>query len=106
MPKNTPKTGLRGEMRRRAARALAATWDAIGYDTMQTYVDCGEAENINDVVLTRDEVIDMVTACGYKGGYPMSHGNDKLAIEWLDGQTEEVKQEILMEAFPHARYGM
>jgi hypothetical protein len=69
-------------------------------------VDCGEAKDVNDVVMTREEVIDMVTSCGFKGGYPETNGGDEEAVEWLDAQPEVTKQRLLQEAFPHERYGM
>ena len=93
------------DMEQRAVMALARTWDAIGYDCLQCAVDCGEYTNIDAVSMKRAEVIDMVTACGYKGGYPETHGGDKEAVEWLDAQPEKVQNKILKKAFPHARYG-
>jgi hypothetical protein len=69
-------------------------------------VDAGEVKNINQAVMSRAEVIDMVTSCGYKGGYPMNYGDDKEAVEWLESQTEAKKQVLLRKAFPLARYGM
>jgi len=92
-------------MEQRAIRALSRTWDVIGYDSLQAAVDCGEAKNVDDVVMTRAEVIDCVASCGFMGGYPESYGGDKEAVEWLESQPEKVQNEILKKAFPHARYG-
>jgi hypothetical protein len=92
-------------METRAARALSVTWDAIGMDTLQSYVDCGEAKDINKVVMSRAEVIDVVTSCGFATGYPKDFGNDKEAIEWLEAQSETVKKRVCKKAFPYARYG-
>ena len=89
----------------RAIVALARTWDQIGYDCLQAAVDCSEADDINKVSMTRDEVIDMVTSCGFVGGYPETNGGDKEAVEWLEAQPEKIHNRILKKAFPHARYG-
>jgi hypothetical protein len=93
-------------METRAARALSVTWDQIGYDALQCQVDCGEVSNINKAVMSRAEVIDMVTSCGFTTGYPNDFGNDKEAVAWLEAQTETVKKRVCKKAFPFARYGM
>lgn len=93
-------------MEERAVTALVRTWDAIGYDALQCMVDAGEVKNINQAVMTRAEVIDMVTSCGFVGGYPMQYGDDKEAVKWLEVQTDEVLKPIYKKAFPLARYGM
>lgn len=93
------------KMEQRAISALARTWDQIGWDALQVAVDCGEAKNINDVTMTRAEVIDMVTSCGFVGGYPETNGGDKEAAEWLEKQPAKIQNQILRKAFPHARYG-
>ena len=96
---------MANDMEQRAILVLVRTWDAIGYDSLQCAVDCGEADSIDTVTMTRAEVIDGVTSCGYKGGYPETYGNDLEAVEWLEAQPEKVQKRILKKAFPHARYG-
>ena len=98
-------TEKREKMEQRAINALQRTWDAIGYDALQCAVDCGEADDINDVVMSQEEVIDMVSSCGFRGSYPMTYGNDKEAVLWLDQQPEAVQNDLLNRAFPHSRYG-
>jgi len=92
-------------MEQRAIRALARTWEEIGWDALQTAVDCGEADDIDKVSMTRDEVIDMVTSCGFMGGYPETNGGDLEAVKWLDAQPTRVQNKILRKAFPHSTYG-
>ena len=93
------------DIEQRAVRVLTRTWDAIGYDTLQCAVDCGEADNVDAVSMTRAEVIDMVTSCGYKGGYPAEYGDDKEAVEWLEYLPEKERNKVLKKAFPFKRYG-
>lgn len=90
----------------RAIIALNRTWDAIGYDALQTLVDCGEVKDIDHASMSREDVIDMVASCGFVGGYPMDHGDDHEAVTWLEAQPQKVQERILRKAFPHARYGM
>lgn len=94
------------EMIKRAAIALSRTWDVIGYDALQCMVDCGEVKDINRATMSKAEVIDMVTSCGFKGGYPATYGDDKEAVEWLENQDDKTLKKVYREAFPHARYGM
>ncbi len=93
------------EMEQRAIRALHRTWNAIGYDALQAAVDCGEAKSVDEVTMTRAEVIDMVTSCGFIGGYLADYGDDHEAVAWLETQPRKVQDRLLKEAFPHARYG-
>jgi hypothetical protein len=85
-------------MEQRAIRALRRTWEAIGGDYLQLAAEDGATH------MKQDEVIDAVSACGFKGGYPMTHGDDKEAVEWLESQMTKVQDKLLKEAFPHARY--
>ena len=92
-------------MEQRAICALARTWDQIGWDALQVAVDCGEVDDINKVSMTRAEVIDMVTSCGFMGGYPETNGGDLEAVKWLEEQSTRVQNKILRKAFPHSTYG-
>lgn len=94
------------KMATRAVCMLSRTWSTIGYDVLQSFVDTGDAKNINGVVLNKDLVIDCVMSCGAMGGYPEMHGGDREACEWFEKQPEVVKQRLLDQAFPHQKYGM
>jgi hypothetical protein len=89
------------DMRSRARAALDNTWQAIGSDLMA----CAAEDDSFTGCLSREEVIDAVASCGFKGGYPMSFGEDDEAVKWLDAQPREVQDQILQEAFPHTYYG-
>lgn len=93
------------EMRTRAIRLLNATWSAIGPDCFMAFAgeDPSEAERMT---MDQEDVIEAVTSCGYKGGYPEMYGRDKEALEWLDSQDDATKQEILDETFAHETYGL
>jgi hypothetical protein len=67
-------------------------------------VDCGEVKSIERAVMTRSQVIESVTSCGFTGGYPMSHGGDNEAVEWLEKQPRKRQEQICKKAFPHSRY--
>lgn len=95
----------RDPMFARASTALDRTWSAIGYDVIQAVAD-ESGKNPERITIPRDEVIDAVTACGYKDGYPSSYGNDDEAVEWLDAQDDDTKKKVLKDAFSFRRYGL
>jgi hypothetical protein len=93
-----------GTMEERAARALYQTWQQIAGDVLAGYAE-EEGKDVDRVVISRPEVIDCVTSCGYAGGYPETYGGDKEAVAWLDSQPLDVQRRVCVAAFPHARYG-
>lgn len=92
-------------LKQRAVQVLQRTWQAIGYDTLQAYAD-EKGRRVERIVISRDDVIDSVSACGFKGGYPEMYGDDLEATVWLEQQPREVQDGVLREAFPHTRYGL
>src|SRR5262252_1636120 len=98
------------EMEERAAKALRRTWAAIAPDVLENAAGlmrrrAKRGTSAESVTLSRDEVIDAVTGCGYANGHPESHGQDEEAIRWLDGQPDAVKERVLRAAFPDTGYG-
>jgi len=87
------------EIEERAIRALKRTWQRIGYDILACF---GDAEQ---VTLDASDVREAVTTCGFATGYPMDHGDDPEAVEWLGSQSEARQERILREAFPRGNYG-
>ena len=90
------------EMKARAVAALHRTWQAIGIDMLACF-----GESPEQVTLSGRDVQEAVASCGFKGGYPEFHGDDREAILWLDNQSEACKRAILDTAFPRSHnYGL
>ncbi len=88
-------------MESRAARALQRTWQAIGADVLMAH------GNVEEVTVGAEEVREAVTSCGFVGGYPAIFGDDRAAVEWLDGQPQFVQDALLSTAFPEGQqYGL
>lgn len=84
----------------RAARALSRTWDSIGMDCLSSL------GNPKQVTMSKADVVDFVTACGFVGGYPETYGGDKEAVEWLESASKADRKRAINLAFPLTRYGM
>lgn len=92
------------EMERRAVRALQCTWDVIAGDTFAA-VAGEDGRSPEEITMKQDEVIEMVTACGFVGGYPEMYGNDKEAVAWLNDLPHSEQDRICKQAFPCLKYG-
>jgi hypothetical protein len=87
---------------RRCVSALQQTWSTIGYDALSA-----GGENPETNVFSAEDVRDMVSSCGFLGGYPESYGHDKEAVTWLEHQPDTLQDHILALAFPDGRrYGL
>jgi len=89
----------------RAALALNRSWHAIGCDVFMALA----GENVTKaerITLKRADVIDHVTSCGFKGGFPEMYGNDDEAIDWLEQQSKTKVKRVLRLAFPYKTYCM
>jgi hypothetical protein len=100
-----PKQIIDPLMEARAIVALHRTWDVIAGDTLQSVADEKE-KSIEQVLMPRSHVIDMVASCGFTTGYPKTYGRDDEAVEWLENLLPPQQEKILRKAFSHKRYGV
>ena len=81
--------------------AAHATWEYIGYDTLQCIAE-SEGKNINNVVMKKDEVIETVLDADYM----MPYLKDPVLKDFYRNGDYDQMIGILKESFKFARYGM
>jgi hypothetical protein len=83
-------------------QAALSTWDYIGYDSLQAFVDCGEASDINAVSIPRDEVIEAVLDANRIDG----RIKNKATLAKFSKLDYETMQRVVRPAFPFSHYGL
>ena len=84
-------------MKERIESMAQRTWTSIGADILRALQESGRPQ-----VMSRDEVIEVVTDASYMQTY----GCDKEAYTfWNNLPNYEAKMEAVRGAFPHQRYG-
>lgn len=87
------------EMVKRAAKALENTWDAIGYDVLQSLAEMGEPQELEGGT-------EMLSTILNTGGME-NYGRDEEATKWLLWESSKEEREAAAKiAFPHELYGM
>lgn len=77
-----------------------AVWDEIAYDCFTALQDEGQ-----DPVMPRDQVLELVIDAGRLDEMMRRRGHRDLVPRW-DRLSYELRQQLLLPAFPYENYGM